>query len=69
MEHFGKPVQVCRYQLHEIFGSAAFIPVRRITSKYLHVPPKIRGLDVTIVQPRDSLQYLKVTLTKNDNNF
>ena len=53
MEHFGKPVQVWRYQLHERFGPAAFIPVQRIRSKYVHVPTKIRGLDVTIVLPRD----------------
>ena len=53
MEHFGKPVQMWRYQLHERFGPAAFIPVQRTRSKYLHVPIKIRGLDVTTVLPRD----------------
>ena len=41
-EHFGKPVQVWRYQLHERFGSAAFIPVQRTRSKYVHVPTKVR---------------------------
>ena len=51
MEHFGKPVHVWRYQLHERFGPATFIPVQRIRSKYVHVPTKIRGLDVTIVLP------------------
>ena len=53
MEHFGKPVQVWRYQLHERFVPAAFIPVQRIRSKYVHVPTKIKGLDFTMVLPRD----------------
>ena len=53
MEHFGKAVQMWRYQLHERFGSAALIPVKKIRSKYVHVPTKIRGSDVTIVLPRD----------------
>ena len=37
----------------ERFGSAALIPVKKIRSKYVHVPTKIRGSDVTIVLPRD----------------
>ena len=53
MDHFGKPVQLWRYQLHKRFGPAAFIPVQRIRSKYVHVPTKIRGLNVTVVLPRD----------------
>ena len=53
MEHFGKPVQMRRYQLHERFGSAAHIPVKKIGSKYVYVPTKIRGSDVTIALPRD----------------
>ena len=66
MEHFDKPVQVWRYQLHERFGPAAF-SAQRIRSRYMHVacPNKDQRIKCyNCPASRQSLQYLKVTSTK-----
>ena len=52
-EYYGKPVEVWKYQLHEVSGPASFIPVQRIKCKYVAVPTKLRGRYVTVVLPRD----------------
>lgn len=49
---YGKPVQVWRNKLYSITGSASFIPVQRIKTKFVYVEKTINAMDVIIVLPR-----------------
>ena len=50
---FGKPVEVWSSELFERPGSASFIPVQRIKSKFLQIKFKIDCINVMAVVPRN----------------
>lgn len=49
---YGKPVQVWRNKLFVVLGSASFIPVQRIKTKFVYVEKVIDSTDVIVVLPR-----------------
>lgn len=50
--YYGKPVEVWHHTLRQSTGSASFIPVKRIASKFVHVRTEINGQNVIVVLPR-----------------
>ena len=49
---YGKPIQVWRNKIFEPTGSASFIPVQRIKSKFVYIEQSIESHDVIVVLPR-----------------
>lgn len=50
---FGKPVELWRADLCRVVGSASFIPVQRIKSKFVHIPVQIQSRNLLVVVARD----------------